>query len=923
VKVEAPGFYVPAMLGHDTRLDAGRATLEIVLARGLVVEGQVVDQEERPRAGAVVRGRPEFPQGDMTGYVNEWKGTTAADGRFRIDALPALPLTLEAALAGHVPARSDRLQPVAGAPLPEVRLVLGAVAASAQAVRGSARRADGTAVPGTLVTALPVVDSRRWTQEGTAYYAVCGPDGAFAFEDLDPGLAWRVAANATGFASSPAAVAVGGDRPALDLRLERRPVLRGRVLTQAGAPVPDAKVHCGVEGGPGVETSSALDGGFAFDTLAVGTYDLRVTDVMGRQAGAAVRAELTAATDPPPVTLRVEALHVLGGIVVDGAGTPVVGVQVGLGGFGHGVFTYTDPEGRFAFTLLAPGEFALALRAETIGGSYATGRTDHRIVDTHRRRLTVEVVLVGPDGTIAKMGTVMFRTGRRSDDGTRSSGAGARTGGGRFWTDIDPDETTFDLEVTTLLDTSGRRMNVRPQTWRDLDPAKSPFTFRLESGRVLRGRVLDPSGRGVPGVRLLLGKGGEFAVALRMRGWGIAEVTTDAEGSIEVPGLAGGELWVGTGPIDGYVEPDPVVVGADAEQFVLQLDRGATLSGRVVDPDGKPVPGANVRAQLPRAAREESSGRPTPSYVQGGWWATTDAQGGFALTGLPAGARVSVTTQPPAPFLPAEPADFEAGRSDAVLTVSAGVFVEGELIGEGWLDDGAEVVMAAPGSDDLRFASGAARAHLPAGTRRFRVGPVAAGSYELAVYVAGQGPLALTRGVNAPASGVRLALPAARHVVGWLVGEGGKGFSLGVRFEDGNLNTSVAAGGHFRVLNARPGRVTVVAFKDDDERYGMVEDVDPTAGPIEVRLQPGLVIEGRVTGLPEGEPELLMVAANGAAVSKRAQGVKGDRFRLVGMPPGTYDVHVHVRVGKKGAMLFAKSVVAGGPEVTLSFTEAR
>jgi hypothetical protein len=262
-----------------------------------------------------------------------------------------------------------------------------------------------------------------------------------------------------------------------------------------------------------------------------------------------------------------------------------------------------------------------------------------------------------------------------------------------------------------------------------------------------------------------------------------------------------------------------------------------------------------------------------------------------------------------------------AGRDDMVLRLTSGVFVEGELLGEGWVDEAElSVTLVKPGAKDIRFAERVAHQALGRGERRFRVGPVAPGLHDLAVMASSHHEaLALERDVRAPSSALRLTLPPARHVVGRIVNDDAQGFRVRAIFDSTTLDTGLDASGRIRILSARPGRVTLVAGKDGDERYGLVEDVDPTAGPVELRFQKGLVIAGRVEGLPAGEKASLEVRADGRLGSQSLETVGDGRFRLGGLPPGAYDVRVEIRVGKEYRMLFAHGVVAGGPDVVLAF----
>lgn len=88
----------------------------------------------------------------------------------------------------------------------------------------------------------------------------------------------------------------------------------------------------------------------------------------------------------------------------------------------------------------------------------------------------------------------------------------------------------------------------------------------------------------------------------------IAMGETDAEGACVFDAVASGNWWVGPGPVDwepalasgevcavgSFVE---IVPGGKDQTLELRVARGATISGRVVDPDGRPVDEGYIRAQ--------------------------------------------------------------------------------------------------------------------------------------------------------------------------------------------------------------------------------------------------------------------------------------------------------------------------------------
>ncbi|WP_442483699.1 carboxypeptidase regulatory-like domain-containing protein [Aeoliella sp. SH292] len=164
----------------------------------------------------------------------------------------------------------------------------------------------------------------------------------------------------------------------------------------------------------------------------------------------------------------------------------------------------------------------------------------------------------------------------------------------------------------------------------------------ITSATSLKGRVVQ-AGEPVAGVKIELHRSppaveGEEGVRFRLAG----ETKSDAEGKFQFNGLEKGDRyyltiepradaevrdWQYSMPYSRTVE---VENGSTIELPDAEFKRnGQTLAGVVVDPDGNPVEGITVSAQL-------ASGRHLPSRQNGASsWVTTDAHGRFRLIQLP------------------------------------------------------------------------------------------------------------------------------------------------------------------------------------------------------------------------------------------------------------------------------------------------
>jgi hypothetical protein len=167
-------------------------------------------------------------------------------------------------------------------------------------------------------------------------------------------------------------------------------------------------------------------------------------------------------------------------------------------------------------------------------------------------------------------------------------------------------------------------------------PGSEPVVLVLEPGLNLRGRVLDDLGNAVTSF-IVRGRRDQADPGYSMTG-SVSGGFRDPEGAFSFAGLLPG-AWefsasVGRRPSGSSVR---VVLPNPGEALVLVLPRGTTVSGNVVDPDGHPVAGAQVKS---------SAGCATPSKEDGA----------FELSELPAG-RVDVWAED-ASYAPSEIAGF-------------------------------------------------------------------------------------------------------------------------------------------------------------------------------------------------------------------------------------------------------------------------
>ena len=120
------------------------------------------------------------------------------------------------------------------------------------------------------------------------------------------------------------------------------------------------------------------------------------------------------------------------------------------------------------------------------------------------------------------------------------------------------------------------------------------FGIRLARGWSIRGRIVDGASEDPVA-------GAEVTVATGALGLHTRSAASGSDGRFEVAGVVGSEqsLYIDA---DGYVLAGPIVHREGDPSVVVRLERGARISGRVVDEAGRAVEGASVRAFGAQAA---------------------------------------------------------------------------------------------------------------------------------------------------------------------------------------------------------------------------------------------------------------------------------------------------------------------------------
>lgn len=350
----------------------------------------------------------------------------------------------------------------------------------------------------------------------------------------------------------------------------------------------------------------------------------------------------------------------LTGVTVRGAvhgtgGEPVKGARVVLQSKG----TVTDAAGRFCIEHLAKGQGMLVVESPP---THKVESTMIRIADgMPELRIAVEPVapaspppggalfdlrgrVLCPDGRPpARVAVRLWYTGRHA----------YADADGRFaFRSLVAKEYTIEVYASVKSDGQERSpwegvvvSNVGPDT-NDLEirlPELGGVKLRVvekETGKAIETFVVEPRYPDAPPA-----EGWESYTRRKLKGkavlqWSIASPRVSSaskhpRGEVLIPQLTPGVYHLAVRS-EGFVQARPPAViieeGKTTDLGTIALERGLTVKGRLVDPDGKPVHEARVSAWGKKAGvRGPSRSETNPRLVFG---ARTDESGRFALTGV-------------------------------------------------------------------------------------------------------------------------------------------------------------------------------------------------------------------------------------------------------------------------------------------------
>jgi hypothetical protein len=395
---------------------------------------------------------------------------------------------------------------------------------------------------------------------------------------------------------------------------EPAPEIRGRILNADGASVEGATVRLVSAAAPYrvyQETKTDRTGAFSF--AHVGGWRVRVVADHGSD-GVVTSAELRVASEQSlELTLVLSPAGAVRGAVVDAQGRPVAGAVVSVDGLPWIVSASSDAQGAFLLTTV-PDE-ATSLVAVARGFRAAHASLAAREED---RELVVRIVLTAANPV----------AGRVEDDAGNPIAAGV----------VACEDTAAEARVQSGVDgafelpASAIGCNAVAE---HLEFAASPpqpvvegrrLVLRLGTGGAIQGIVVDESGAvltpfvvGIESFTPLHGRGGERHGSHNFDDPGGAFRWDKLQpGSYVLTASAAGKPPARSASID-------VQAGATTSGVRIVLAKGGILVGRVSEPGGAAVVGADMHFDAVSGVLESKAS------------ATTDAAGRYRLEGAPEG----------------------------------------------------------------------------------------------------------------------------------------------------------------------------------------------------------------------------------------------------------------------------------------------
>ena len=588
LRVSRHGF-APALLNVTPRRSS---EVRLTLGRGATVSGTVVDEKGSPVRGARV---DLFPVNDSGGPRDTrlYRATSGADGRFEIPYVPERRYELRVFDRDH-PLFQESLTVRQGSR----RLDLGRLGLSrGRHVTGQVLDPQGSPAAGVPISVLDLSDpARAWSGEDDARLgpvAVTGPDGRFDIPGVAPVVILQSCPS-----GYPAQTKFSVPATPQPLRIVLAPAppppprASGRVLDEAGRPVPGARVRrgdpashtarlfwsvCKGQEAPADETVADAEGRFSLQLEDNPTF---VLWAIARGYLREVRTGASSASKNLDIVLSRGVT--LSGRVFARDGSPAAGAKVYAGQDGRAPETLTDARGRYRLTGVQPGTRELWAEHPELG--QARRRLEvtpgaHRLdltLDGQRER-AIRGRVTGPDGEPL----AGVRVATRDDLSTHTREDGS-------FRLVFPRGTLLLYEETTPLGFTKTGYASAVQTIKASETPIDGLEIHLEKGWPLTGNILGVEPEQIQSV----------SVEARRSGGEVQVGRVDQDGTYRIGDLEPG-TWTVAASLGNQTAHGAVEIGPGEASLDLRLPSLREVRGRVLDPHGNPVSSAVVIFQNP------------------------------------------------------------------------------------------------------------------------------------------------------------------------------------------------------------------------------------------------------------------------------------------------------------------------------------
>ncbi len=495
--------------------------------------------------------------------------------------------------------------------------------------------------------------------------------------------------------------------------------------------------------------------------------------------------------------------------------------------------------------------------------------------------------------------------------------------GGRFdFSDLAPGSYLLRVDAPGLVPLSLPGVEIPAQ-----DAASDGGTIDLgrvllERGVALAGRVTDDGGRGIEGARVSVSSlrhSQELEPAPRT-------AISGTDGAFAVEGVSPSASINVSAWAEGYQHLTLTTVTIDRQEpLVIVLEPSVTVRGRVLDARGEGA--GHARVQLHRV----SAGGGTGTTSLG-----ADGDGYFVFEAVAPGKATLFATSPDGVADPLEIEILAREQPELRIVLRPAAAVRGTLADP----DGVPVIEARirlaplrPGVVDYRTRESSQSVATGAGGR-FAFAGVKAGDYRVSAEHPDFEPMRQLVSVEAGVRELELAFETRRDrealtASGRVIDPRGDAVDGATVTLVGNRPSPAAeatsSGGGFELQAEEPGTYAVLVEHPDfaQQRTAPFELGDAPIRGLEVRLEGGGSVSGRILGLDLPRLSQLEVSAVSGRLGRRAGQVRQDgSYRVPNLAAG--DWHLRARVGNLGRMV-RQQVRLGGPgdavEVDLVFEQ--